>query len=144
MSNVCFVVPSSATKAYQELAKKFSAVEMPTWAALLAQAVRVKGHEPVILDFDAVHMADEVAAEEIAKTKPKLVVFVLYGQNPNAGTTMMIGARTLAKQLRLSHPNLKTAFIGSHPSALPEEVIQYSYVDFAFINEGVYVLLDLL
>jgi anaerobic magnesium-protoporphyrin IX monomethyl ester cyclase len=144
MSNVCFVVPSSASKAYQDLSKIYSAVEMPTWAALLAQAVRVKGHDPIILDFDAVHMADEVAAEQIAKTKPKLVVFVLYGQNPNAGTTMMIGARTLAKQLRLSHPNLKTAFIGSHPSALPQEVIQYSYVDFAFINEGVYGLLDLL
>ena len=143
MSNVCFV-PSSASKAYQDLAKKYAAVEMPTWAALLAQAVRVKGHDPVILDFDAVHMADEVAAEEIAKTKPKLVVFVLYGQNPNAGTTMMIGASTLAKQLRLSHPNLKTAFIGSHSSALPQEVIQYSYVDFAFINEGVYGLLELL
>lgn len=144
MSSVCFVVPSSAAKAYQDLSKVHSAIEMPTWAALLANAVRVRGHEPCILDFDACPMSDEDAAEEIAKTKPKLVVFVLYGQNPNSGTTMMIGASSLAKQLKVSHPNLKIAFIGSHASALPHEVIQYSYVDFAFINEGVYGLLDLL
>jgi len=144
MSNVCFVVPSSASKAYQDLAKTYSAIEMPTWAALLASAVRVKGHEPCILDFDACPATDENAAEQIASSKPKLVVFVLYGQNPNSGTTMMIGAKSLVTQLKLSHPNLKTAFIGSHTSALPHEVIQYKYVDFAFINEGVYGLLDLL
>lgn len=144
MNTICFVIPSSAKKAYQDLAKTYSAIEMPTWAALLAQAVRVKGHDPVILDFDAYPTNDENAAEQIADTKPKVVVFVLYGQNPNSGTTMMIGAKSLATQLKRSHPNLKIAFIGSHTSALPHEVIQYHYVDFAFINEGVYGLLDLL
>jgi len=144
MSKVCFVIPSSAKKAYQDLAKTYSAIEPPTWALLLAQAVRNKGHDPVILDFDAEPTTDEDAAEKIADTKPKLVIFVLYGQNPNSGTTMMIGASSLAKQLRTSHPNLKIGFIGSHASALPNEVIQYDYVDFAFINEGVYALFDLL
>ena len=33
-----------------------------------------------------------LSVKEIADTKPKLVIFVLYGQNPNSGTTMMIGA----------------------------------------------------
>jgi anaerobic magnesium-protoporphyrin IX monomethyl ester cyclase len=46
--------------------------------------------------------------------------------------------------LKTSHPDLKIGFIGSHASALPHEVIQYDYVDFAFINEGVYALFDLL
>ena len=144
MSNVCFVVPSSSAKAYQDLSKTYSAIEMPTWAALLASAVRVHGHDPCILDFEASPASDEDAAEQIARVNPKVVVFVLYGQNPNSGTTMMIGARTLAIQLKLSHPDLKIAFIGSHTSALPHKVIQYPYVDFAFINEGVYGLLDLL
>ena len=35
-------------------------------------------------------------------------------------------------------------FIGSHVSALPQEVIKLSYVDFAFINEGVLSLLSIL
>lgn len=144
MERVTFVIPSSAKKAYQALAETYSAIEPPTWALLLAQAVRRRGHDPIILDFDAVFVADEEAAEQIANTKPKLVVFVLYGQNPNSGTTMMIGASSLANQLKGSHPNIKIGFIGSHASALPHEVIQYQYVDFAFINEGVYALFDLL
>ena len=142
--NVCFVIPSSATIAYQSLAATYSAIEMPTWAALLAQAIRQDRHNPVILDFDACPATDEEASEQIADTKPYLVVFVLYGQSPNSGTTMMIGASRLANQLKLSHPNLKVAFIGSHSSSLPQEVIQYSYVDFVFINEGVHALLSLL
>ena len=57
---------------------------------------------------------------------------------------MMIGASILATQLKLSHPNIKIVFIGSHASALPHETIGLPYVDFVFINEGVYGLLDLL
>jgi anaerobic magnesium-protoporphyrin IX monomethyl ester cyclase len=144
MANVCFVVPSSSAKSYQELALIHSAIEPPTWALLLAQSIRNFGHDPCILDFNAIPTNDEDAADLVAEAKPKLVVFVLYGQNPNSGTTMMIGADALAKQIRKSHPYLKIGFIGSHTSALPYEVIQYDYVDFAFINEGVYALIDLL
>ena len=56
----------------------------------------------------------------------------------------MIGAAELAKQLRENYPEYKIAFIGSHVSALPQEVIKLDYVDFAFINEGVAGLLALL
>ena len=51
--DVCFVVPSSAKKAYQKLADVYSAIEPPTWALLLAQALRKKSYDCVILDFDA-------------------------------------------------------------------------------------------
>ena len=50
--DVCFVIPSSAKKAYQKLADVYSAIEPPTWALLLAQALRNKNYESVILDFD--------------------------------------------------------------------------------------------
>ena len=141
---VTFVIPSSAAQAYQALANKYSAIEPPTWALLLANAVRVEGHTPCILDFDAEPTSVEDAAEKIADTKTDIAVFVLYGQNPNSGTTMMIGASKLAKQLKASHPSIKIVFIGSHASALPYDVIGLPYVDFVFINEGVYGLLDLL
>ena len=42
------------------------------------------------------------------------------------------------------HPEIKIGFVGSHTSALPMEVLSYSYVDFVFINEGVYALNNLL
>jgi anaerobic magnesium-protoporphyrin IX monomethyl ester cyclase len=141
---VTFVIPSSAAKAYQGLANKYAAIEPPTWALLLANAVRVEGYDPCILDFDAEPCDDITAADKIAGTKSRLAVFVLYGQNPNSGTTMMIGATALAKQLKASHPDIKIAFIGSHASAMPYETISFPFVDFVFINEGVYGLLDLL
>jgi anaerobic magnesium-protoporphyrin IX monomethyl ester cyclase len=141
---VTFVVPSSAAKAYQGLANKYAAIEPPTWALLLANAIRVEGYDPCILDFDAEPCDDITASDKIAATKTKLAVFVLYGQNPNSGTTMMIGATALAKQLKASHPDIKIAFIGSHASAMPYETISFPFVDFVFINEGVYGLLDLL
>ena len=142
--DVCFVIPSSAKKAYQKLADVYSAIEPPTWALLLAQSLRHKNYDCVILDFDADRKNIDESVKEIVDTKPKLVIFVLYGQNPNSGTTMMIGATELANHLKKNYSELKIGFIGSHVSALPEEVITLSYVDFVFINEGVLSLLSLL
>ncbi len=142
--DVCFVVPSSAKKAYQKLADLYSAIEPPTWALLLAQSVRNKNYECSILDFDAEPKGLNESIKDIVDLNPKLVIFVLYGQNPNSGTTMMIGATELAKELKKNYSNLKVGFIGSHVSALPKEVIKLDYVDFAFINEGVLSLLLLL
>ena len=98
--DVCFVIPSSAKKAYQKLADVYSAIEPPTWALLLAQSLRQKNYECVIFDFDADPKNIDQSVKAIADTKPKLVIFVLYGQNPNSGTTMMIGATELAEHLK--------------------------------------------
>ena len=135
--DVCFVIPGIGEKAYQKLANVYSAIEPPTWALLLAQTLRAQKYESIILDFEADRKSLDEATKDIHNTKSKLVVFVLYGQNPNSGTTMMIGAAELAKKLRENYPEYKIAFVGSHVSALPQEVIKLDYVDFAFINEGV-------
>ena len=42
--DVLFVNSDSATAAYQELSKSFSAIETPTWSLLLAQSCRAKGY----------------------------------------------------------------------------------------------------
>ena len=142
--DVCFVIPSSAKKAYQKLSEVYSAIEPPTWALILAQSLKVKKYTSVILDFDANRKTLDESVQSVAETKARLVVFVLYGQNPNSGTTLMIGASELAYQLKKNYPQTKIGFIGSHVSALPLEVINLNYVDFAFINEGVISLLALL
>ena len=59
----------------------------------------------MILDFDADPKNIDQSVKEIADTKPKLVIFVLYGQNPNSGTTMMIGAAELAEHLKKNYSN---------------------------------------
>lgn len=142
--DVVFVTPNSSKKAYQALAVSHSAIETPTWSLLLAQAARAKGFDVAILDCDAQRLTDAQAVEQISALDPRLVCFVLYGQNPNAGTTSMIGAISLAADLKAVHGDLKICFVGSHISALPLDILRYDFVDFVLINEGVYALLGLL
>lgn len=142
--DVLFVNPDSSLQAYQGLAQVYSAIEPPTWALLLAQSCRAKGYGVAILDCDAERLSLQSAVDRIKDANPRLVVFVVYGQNPNSGTTGMIGATALAKELKQQHPDFMTCFVGSHTSALPLEVLSYPFIDFVLLNEGVYALHNLL
>lgn len=142
--DVLFVNPDSSVAAYQGLAATFSAIEPPTWGLLLAQACRAKGFGAAILDCDAEKLSLQDAVLRIAAADARLVVFVIYGQNPNSGTTGMIGASVLARELKQYHPTAPICFVGSHTSALPQEVLREPAVDFVLLNEGVYALLNLL
>ena len=142
--DVLFVNPDSSAQAYQGLAATYSAIEPPTWALLLAQSCRAKGFGVAIMDCDAEKLSLETAVRRARDLRPRLVVFVVYGQNPNSGTTSMIGATLLAQRLKDEAPELPIAFVGSHTSALPREVLALPCVDFVFLNEGVYALHKLL
>ena len=142
--DVLFVNASSAQVAYQELSKEYAAIEPPTWALLLAQSCRSAGYGVAILDCDAERLTEDEAVRRIHDAGARLVCFVVYGQNPNSGTTNMIGATALCDALKRQHPRYKTCFVGSHTSALPREVLAHPYVDFVLLNEGVYALRNLL
>mgnify|MGYP006100156317 CR=1 FL=1 len=144
MIDVLFVIPNSSKKLYQDLSNIYSAIEPPTWALLLASSVRKNNFSCEILDCDALRLSEKESIEEIKNSKCKLACFVLYGQQPNQGTFLMIGATKLAKKLKENHPEVKIGFVGSHTSAMPFEVLSYTYIDFVFINEGVYALNNLL
>lgn len=139
-----FVNSDSSLQAYQGLAKTYAAIEPPTWALLLAQSCRAKEYGVAILDCDAERLALQQSVDRIADANPRLAVFVVYGQNPNSGTTGMIGACALAAELRRQHPQIPICFVGSHTSALPLEVLKNPFVDFVLLNEGVYALHNLL
>ena len=83
MIDVLFITPNSSEKAYQELAKVYSAIETPTWSLLLAESCRSKGFSCAILDSDAERLGLESTLNRIKELKPRLLLFVLYGQNPN-------------------------------------------------------------
>src|SRR5450755_4385322 len=95
-----FVTPDSSAKAYQDLAKTFSAIEPPTWSLLLAESCRSRGYEVGILDSDAERLSLQQTVQRVQDVEPRIVVLVLYGQNPNSGTTSMIGAIELAGALK--------------------------------------------
>ncbi len=142
--DVLFVEPDSSAKAYQDLTKTYSAIETPTWSLLLAQSCRAKGFSVAILDQNAERLTDEQAIQRIRDANPRLVCFVLYGQNPNSGTTNMIGGTRLCAKLKQAYPEYSTCFVGSHVSALPKEVLSYDFIDIVLLNEGVYALHNLL
>ena len=142
--DVLFINPDSSTQAYQGLALTYSAIEPPTWSLLLAESCRSKGFEVGILDCDAERLTLSQSLVRIETVKPRIVVLVVYGQNPNSGTTSMIGALALAKAIKNSSINTKICFVGSHTSALPMEVLSHDCVDIVLLNEGVYALHNLL
>lgn len=142
--DVLFIEPNAAKEAYQALAVDYSAIETPTWSLLLAQSMRAVGNEVAILDANAERLSDEQVVKRIEELKPRLAVFVMYGQNPNSGTTMMIGAYRTGAKLKTALPSLPICMVGSHVSALPHEVLSQPFVDFVLLNEGVYALRNLL
>jgi hypothetical protein len=109
--NVCmpilFIVGGSPMVAYQALAGEFSAIEQSPWVLILSASVRTWGFHPFIMDLDAAPMSREKLAIEIKAVDPVVVVFVVYGQNPNAGTTSMIGATRTARDLKEDIPSIK-------------------------------------
>lgn len=139
-----FVTPDSSAKAYQDLARTFSAIEPPTWSLLLAESCRSSGFQVGILDTDAERLSLEAAVKRVQEAKPRIVVMVLYGQNPNSGTTSMIGGIELSGALKAAGVSAPICFVGSHASARPKEVLAYSSVDIVLLNEGVYALHNLL
>jgi anaerobic magnesium-protoporphyrin IX monomethyl ester cyclase len=141
---VLFVHPNGASEIYQKLSKDYSAIEPPIWAGLLAQGVRLKGHSVKILDCEANRFNPRDSAAEICKLQPKLVVLVIYGQQPSASTQNMIGANLLLKELNKTQCESRTLMVGLHPSAVSRKTIMEEDVDFVCQGEGLYTVLALL
>ncbi len=125
---------------YGVLADNYSAIEPPQWSCLLAQSCRAKGYGVAILDAIAENLTHEETAQRIIDLKPRFCCFVTYGQNPNSGTTNMIGVFEVAKLVKESS-DIKTISIGSHTSALPFDVLGVKNgIDYIAFGEGVYTL----
>jgi len=139
-----FINPNSSQKAYQDLSKVYSAIEPPTWSLLLAESCRSKGFGVGIFDSDAERLNLKESVSRVKDINPRIALFVVYGQNPNSGTTSMIGALELANALKDNDFQGLIGFVGSHTSALPLEVLAFNSVDIVLLNEGVYALHNLL
>ena len=144
-ADVLFINPGNHQAIYQGLADNFSAIEPPTWALLLAQSVRAIGYVPAILDANAERLSASAVVDRVLELKPRVICFVVYGQNPNSGTVNMSGTVLLANEIKAHGINIPIAAVGSHISALPKEVLKSEpSIDIVFCNEGVYALRALL
>ena len=145
MIDIAFISPSNARNTYQVLSNKYYAIEPPTWALLLAESCRSKGFTPVIIDCLAEGLDDKSAIERIKIIKPRILCFVVYGQNVNSGSTSMSGAVRLANAIKKAKLKIPVCFIGSHVQALPKQtLVNEKSIDFALLNEGVYSIIKLL
>lgn len=143
--DVCLITPNNAKKIYQNLSNNYSAIEPPTWSLLLAQSCRSIGFNVKIIDAVAENFDEEDVLKKIKKFNPRLICFVVYGQNVNAGTTSMSGATSISKYIKSNNLDTLIGYIGSHVQALPKETLEKEKsIDLVFMNEGVYALRNLL
>lgn len=138
------IITPSAHSVYQSLAKDYMAVEPPLWALLLAQSVR--NLCDVQLYDMAAHPGDE--GDIVSKIKdydPDLILYSIYGTNPNSSSYYMHGAVETAEIIHSYYPNIPIFFSGNHCSAVPDDVLtKHGFLSGVFINEGVYSLRDLI
>ena len=143
VTDILFVNANASQEIYQELGNQWSAIEPPIWAGMLASHVRTVGFNPEILDCEALQMTDDVAIHHIKRMDPRLVAFVIYGQQPSASSQNMAGAVRLAKLVK--EEGFKVLFVGGHVAALPKETLEkHPEIDFVCTGEGIYTISNLL
>lgn len=140
----CLFVAPNCSNIYQDLSTDFSAIEPPTWALLLAESARSIGYEVAILDADVERLSSEETAVKIVNEQARIVLFVVYGQNPNSGTTGMASVESVMSYLAIEGEGMLVGVVGSHASALPRDVLSISGIHFVLLNEGVYALRNML
>ena len=144
MIDVLLINPGNSNKVYQELSNKYTAIEPPTWSLLLAKSCQSQGFVPKILDCNVENLSNDEILKKVEEVNPRLICFVVYGQNVNAGTTSMEGAIDISNFLK-KHSNKLISYVGSHVQALPLETLKNEKsIDFVFTNEGVYALWNIL
>lgn len=143
--DLLIINPGNAEGVYQSLSQKYSGIEPPTWALLLAESVRSQGHKVAILDINAERLSINDSILRINEYQAKLICFVVYGQNVNAGTVSMSGAIPISNALKEMGVITPIAYLGSYIQALPVKALKdEKSIDFGFTNEGVYALRNVL
>jgi anaerobic magnesium-protoporphyrin IX monomethyl ester cyclase len=143
--DILFVHPNASAKIYQGLASKHSAIEPPIWAGMLANSVRAIGYNSLILDAEAERINFKETVKKIIEINPRIVCFVVYGQQPSASSQNMEGATDTAKHLKEEKPDSFILFVGGHVSALPRETLENEKsIDAVCQNEGVYTIRNIL
>lgn len=135
--------PTSLRAVYQKLSSE-AAIEPPIWAAMITKFLLTQGYSAEIIDCEAEELSFEDTVKRIAVVDPKLIVIVVYGQQPSASTQNMYGAGLLCKAIKQVNPERKILLVGGHVSALPARTLQEEDVDFVCQGEGPETIVGLL
>ncbi|MFH1581716.1 MAG: radical SAM protein [Pseudomonadota bacterium] len=142
--DLLLIRPGDQKEVYGTLSSSLAAIEPPLFAGLIAAFAREKGYSVKIIDADAEDIGPDETAERAAALNPRLVVFIVVGNNLSASTWLMTGAGLFHAALKDKAPQIKTMFWGLHASSLPEQTLREERSDFVCHGEGFYTITDLL
>lgn len=131
-------------KVYQELSQDFSAIDPPFWAALTAGFIRKQGFSVDILDAGVLNLDIEETVKEVVRRSPKQVAILVYSQQANVCTPIMVAVGQLCRALKDQAPHTRLILTGWHPSSLPLRTLQEEACDMIAQGEGFKTLLGLL
>ena len=137
-------VGGTKKKVYQELSREFSACEPPFWAALTAGYVRKHGFNCEILDANGLNLDFDETVDVIEKKKPRFAGIVVYSQQANCSSPIMVAVETLSRKIKERLPQQKVVISGWHPSTLPERTLMDTGADYVVQGEGFMVIRRLL
>lgn len=100
---------------------KSGALYYPLWLIYAAQYSRRYGHDVFFLDAPAKRLNEEQSLEFIQSTDNERTLFVLDTSTPSIKKDVEFG--TTLKKL---YPHSFILLVGTHPSACPEETLDYS------------------
>lgn len=134
--SVLLINPPSRNYVYQNLAGELAAKEIPVWCGLIDNYLSLHGIDSHVLDGECEELSYLECAKQAVALRPKLVVFVAYGQQPSASTQCMPAASAVAKQIKILNESIPILVMGTHPSALPEKTLREEPFDFVCQGEG--------
>lgn len=137
-------VGNTRKKIYQDLSKEYSAIDTPFWAALTAGYIRKKGYVVDLLDANALNMTHEETLEYIKIKDPEYVSIVVYSQQANVCTPIMVEVGNLCSIIKRAIPRKTVILSGWHPSALPERTLKEESCDLVIQGEGFHTYIDIL
>ena len=144
-ADIILVKPGSQRSVYGELSSlRFTAIEPPFWAALLASYLRREGYGVSLIDAEAEDLTASEVAARIRDRKPALAALMIAGSNPSASTMNMAGVGNLVAQVRQAAPEAPTLVAGLHPSALPGRTLLEEKPDYVCQGEGFFTFPALL
>ncbi len=135
--DVLFINPGDRQQIYQDLGDEFCGIEPPAFAALFATFLGKQGLGVALIDGPASNMsAEEIAKSAIDDYQARLIVIVVYGNQPSASSQTMTSAGAVARHIKDGDPHARILMTGTHLAALPERTMLEEPIDFVCDLEG--------
>ncbi len=108
---------------------EYATVAQPLGLAMLASHIRDNNFSVKILDAEVLDLNPEETTNEVLLHKPRFVGITAF-------TTKMTAANRIIKLLKKQAPQIKIVLGGHHSSAIPQQSLIDSGVDFVVKGEG--------